>query len=140
VYEEPRTVFVADFLGVSNLLVAEGVGRDGSACMLKIGDRTFRAEKGETGARGELKAMIRPERIVLEPQGASGANRLPGMVERSVFLGSAYELHVRVLGGELLRLNVTNEGNGLGAALEQGSPVTLHLPPDALRVLTPDAA
>ena len=27
VYEEPRTVFVADFLGVSNLLDAEAIGR-----------------------------------------------------------------------------------------------------------------
>jgi spermidine/putrescine transport system ATP-binding protein len=29
IYEEPTTVFVAEFLGVSNLLDAEAVGRDG---------------------------------------------------------------------------------------------------------------
>ncbi|MFY9579714.1 MAG: ABC transporter ATP-binding protein [Gaiellaceae bacterium] len=135
VYEEPRTVFVADFLGVSNLLPAEGLGRDGDVCMLRIADRKFRAEKGELAARGDLKAMIRPERIALEEHGAPGDNRLPGMVERSVFLGGAYEIHVRALGGELLRLTVTNEGDGLGFV--EGTPVTLHLPPDALRVLRP---
>ena len=32
VYEEPATVFVAEFLGVSNLLAAEAIGRDGEAC------------------------------------------------------------------------------------------------------------
>src|SRR5215469_307399 len=32
IYEEPTTVFVAEFLGVSNLLEAEAVGRDGAAC------------------------------------------------------------------------------------------------------------
>jgi spermidine/putrescine transport system ATP-binding protein len=137
VYEEPHTVFVADFLGVSNLLAAEALGRDGDGCMLRIADQKFRAEKGEVAARGDSKAMIRPERITVEKHGAHGDNRLPGMVERSVFLGGAYEVHVRVLGGELLRLTVTNEGNSLG--LEQGTPVTLYLPPDALRVLTPTA-
>ena len=30
IYEEPETVFVADFLGVSNLLAAEAVGQDGA--------------------------------------------------------------------------------------------------------------
>ena len=43
VYEEPRTVFVADFLGVSNLLSADAVGPDGDACSVRVGDRTFRA-------------------------------------------------------------------------------------------------
>jgi spermidine/putrescine transport system ATP-binding protein len=137
VYEDPATVFVADFLGVSNLLTAEGMGRDGDGCMLQIADRRFRAEKGEVAARGDLKAMIRPERIGVEQHGAAGDNRLPGLVERSVFLGGAYEVHVRVLGGELLRLTVTNEGDSLG--FEPGTAVTLYLPPDALRVLTPAA-
>src|SRR3954453_5194129 len=36
VYEEPETLFVADFLGVSNLLTADAVGRDGAACAVRI--------------------------------------------------------------------------------------------------------
>ena len=47
--------------------------------------------------------MIRPERIGVEPHGAPARTGCPGLVERSVFLGSAYELHVRVLGGDLLQ-------------------------------------
>jgi hypothetical protein len=55
------------------------------------------------------------------------------MVERSVFLGGSFELHVRVVGGDLLRATVPNDGSA--RAYEEGAPVTLHLPPDALRVL-----
>jgi spermidine/putrescine transport system ATP-binding protein len=138
VYEEPRTMFVADFLGVSNLLEVDAVGEEQSRCVLRLADRTFLAEQGETDARGKLKAMIRPERIGVEPHGAPGDNRLPGMVERAVFLGGSYEIHVRVLGGEMLKVAMTNEGNPLTFGLEQGTPVTLYLPPDALRVLRPD--
>ena len=41
-----------------------------------------------------------------------------------------------MLGGELLKAMVPNDGRRSAAALEQGAAVSLHLPPDALRVLT----
>ena len=135
VYEEPATLFVADFLGVSNLITAEAAGSDGDGCALRVGERTLRAARGETAARGEVKAMIRPERIAVEGQGAPGENRVPGMVERAVYVGSSHELHVRLVGGGLLKATIPNDGSGVAHA--EGEPVTLHLPPDALRVLTP---
>jgi spermidine/putrescine transport system ATP-binding protein len=135
IYEEPETVFVADFLGVSNLLGANATGHDGSACTVQVGDRTLRARQGATDARGEVKVMIRPERIIIEPHSNTGEERMPGMVERSVFLGGSYEVHVRVLGGEVLKAMVPNDGSVSAVALEPGAAVCLHLPPEALRVL-----
>jgi len=134
IYESPATVFVADFLGVSNLLTAEATA-DGDGCALRVGERTLRATAGATDARGEVKAMIRPERVAVEPQGAPGDNRLPGLVERAVYVGSAYELHVRLVGGSLLKATIRNDGSAF--AYEEGTAVTLHLPPEAVRVLTP---
>ena len=82
--------------------------------------------------------MIRPERVGVEAQGGAGENRLPGLVERAVYVGSAHELHVRIIGGDLLKATVQNDGSAF--AYEEGTPVTLHLPPDAVRVLAPSAA
>ena len=82
--------------------------------------------------------MIRPERVGVEAHGATGENRLPGMVERAVYVGSAHELHVRIIGGDLLKATVQNDGSAF--AYEEGTPVTLHLPPDAVRVLAPSVA
>jgi spermidine/putrescine transport system ATP-binding protein len=135
IYEEPLTVFVADFLGVSNLLSAEAVGPEGGACVVRIGDRTLRCQQGAIDARGEVKVMIRPERIGIEPHASTGEERMPGIVERSVFLGGSHEVHVRVLGGELLKATVANDGKPLPVVLEPGAAVSVHLPPDALRVL-----
>jgi spermidine/putrescine transport system ATP-binding protein len=140
IYEEPRTVFVADFLGVSNLLAAEAVGREGAACAVRIGDRVLRCAQGDLDARGDVKVMIRPERIRLEPHVATGDDRLPGIVERSVFLGGSHEIHVRVLGGELLRATLANDGSDGAIPLEPGAAVTLHLPAEVLRVLLPSEA
>jgi len=103
IYEEPTTVFVAEFLGVSNLLA--GRGRRPRRRRVRRPDRRtacFRCGQGELDTVGEVKVMIRPERIVIEPHAETGDERLPGIVERSVFLGGSHEVHVRVLGGELM--------------------------------------
>jgi spermidine/putrescine transport system ATP-binding protein len=134
-YEEPQTEFVADFLGVSNLVEAEAVAANGAGCTLQVAQQTLRAALGATGTRGPVKAMIRPERIGVEPHGTAGENRLPGMVEHAVFLGSQTELHVRVPGGSVLKATMPNDGSR--ADYTQGTPVSLCLPAEALRVLAP---
>jgi spermidine/putrescine transport system ATP-binding protein len=140
IYEEPTTVFVAEFLGVSNLLEAEAVGREGESCAVRIGDRVFHCGQGALDAVGEVKVMIRPERIVIEQHAQTGDERLPGIVERSVFLGGSHEVHVRVLGGELMKAMVANDGAPPPVSLEPGAAVSLRLPPAALRVLRPSEA
>jgi spermidine/putrescine transport system ATP-binding protein len=139
-YEEPATLFVADFLGVSNLIPAEATGMDGAMCMLKVGDVPMRAQQGAVSARGSVKAMIRPERVRIEDQGSTGENRLPGLVEHLVFLGSFREVRVRLLGGALVTAVQPNDGTESVHA--QGSAVSVSLPSEALRVLpdTPEPA
>jgi spermidine/putrescine transport system ATP-binding protein len=137
IYESPETEFVAEFLGVSNLVEAQATPA-GDAAEIAIGDQRLTARVGETSARGTVKVMIRPERVGVEAQGAEGPNRLPGMVEHSIFVGAATELHVRIPGGALLKAQLPNDGTR--DELAQGAPVVLHVPADALRVLRPAAA
>jgi spermidine/putrescine transport system ATP-binding protein len=134
VYEEPQTTYVADFLGVSNLMDARAEGPDGNGrCKVRLGDFQLLAGQGESDARGEAKIVIRPERVGLEQQGTSGENRVPGMVERVVYVGSILQVIVHLAPGRTLQAWIQNQGEGL--PYEQGTPVTVHLPPDALRVL-----
>jgi spermidine/putrescine transport system ATP-binding protein len=135
VYEEPQTFFVADFLGVSNLIGAQARGKDGNGCRIQIGERSLMAQQGAIDAQGTVKAMIRPERVRVEPQNTPGDNRLPGMVEHAVFLGSFRELRVRLPGGDVVKAVFPNDGSPL--TFDEGTPLTLHFPPEALRVLAP---
>jgi spermidine/putrescine transport system ATP-binding protein len=134
VYDEPATGYVADFLGVSNLMSAraEGPGPDGS-CRIRIGDFLLVADGGDVRATGDVRVVIRPERVRLEPHGSPGQNRLPGMVERAVFQGSTTVVIVRLAQGETLQALMTNESGR--PSFEQGTPVAAFLPADALRVL-----
>jgi spermidine/putrescine transport system ATP-binding protein len=134
VYEEPATEYVADFLGVSNLMRAHAAGSDGQGrCRIRVGDFELTAERGSTDATGVVKVVIRPERVKLEAHGAAGPNRVPGMVERVVYLGPTTQLIVRLAPGETIQAMVPNEGDRRTYA--QGTPVSAFLPPNALRVL-----
>jgi spermidine/putrescine transport system ATP-binding protein len=135
VYNEPADAYVADFLGVSNLMDAqvERAGDGTSPCRLRLGDFILDAEAGQLDATGAVKLAIRPERIHVNPYETGGANRVPGMVERLVFLGSTTHVYVRLATGAALQTLVRNDGGEL--PYSQGTPVSVALPADALRVL-----
>jgi spermidine/putrescine transport system ATP-binding protein len=130
VYEEPSTAYVADFLGVSNLMPAlgEGGGR------VRLGDFQFTATRGDLGARGPVRVVIRPERVDLSDHGTPGDNRIPGMVERVLYVGSVIQVLVHLAHGETLQAWMQNRGGD--PPWQQGAAVSVHLPPDAIRVLT----
>jgi spermidine/putrescine transport system ATP-binding protein len=135
VYNEPADAYVADFLGVSNLMDArvESSGNGREPCRLRLGDFTLEAAAGKLDATGAVKVAIRPERIHLHAYETSGANRVPGMVERLVFLGSTTHVYIRLATGSALQALVRNDGPAL--PYSQGTPVSVGLPADALRVL-----
>src|SRR6476661_8081918 len=83
-YEAPATAFVANFLGAANLIPVSSRAQDGGAA-LALGRFGLRSETA-TPPEGDAVAMIRPEYVRLEPQGGTGENRLPGMVENVVYL------------------------------------------------------
>jgi spermidine/putrescine transport system ATP-binding protein len=135
-YEAPATAFVANFLGISNLVPVR-VGGDGT--QLELGSFSLRAANRGSCAPGEDGlVMIRPENVRLEPRDSTGENRMPGMVEEVVYLGFHEEVRVRLANGALIKVDVPNDDEQ--ADLGQGDPVCVHLPPKHLRILAHDAA
>ncbi|MEU3351397.1 ABC transporter ATP-binding protein [Streptomyces sp. NPDC037389] len=95
-YETPRTTFVANFLGTSNLITADVVGTVGDDVLLRVSDTklTLPGKRCTATARvGEkLLVGIRPEKITLthaDDAGtiADGRNRLTGRIAQSSFIG-----------------------------------------------------
>jgi ABC-type Fe3+/spermidine/putrescine transport system ATPase subunit len=134
VYEQPADAYVADFLGVSNLMEAHAEGPEsGQGCRIRLGDFQLAAEQGLIDCTGPVKVAIRPERVQIEPYESTGPNRIPAMVERLVFLGSSTQLLLRLAHGAQVQALMQNQG---GPPLyQQGTAVQAHLPADALRVL-----
>ncbi|MGB8858727.1 MAG: ABC transporter ATP-binding protein [Ilumatobacteraceae bacterium] len=122
VYDEPANKYVADFLGLANLLPADA---DGSGVRV-LGAHVAMDSGGVTGG---CIVLVRPERLQLV-QPAEGMLR--GSVRHVVFAGAATHVHVLV-GEHELQAVVPNDGSSLAAV--EGGEVGLTLRPDALRVL-----
>ncbi|UGY93867.1 ABC transporter ATP-binding protein [Streptomyces gobiensis] len=95
-YEHPRTTFVANFLGTSNLIEAEVVQADGDDLLVKAADSKLRlpadrlASPARTGT--SVLAGVRPEKISLAPaeeRGTipAGRNLLTGRITDVSYLG-----------------------------------------------------
>jgi spermidine/putrescine transport system ATP-binding protein len=137
-YEEPETAYVADFLGVSNLMKADVVQEPGAGAAVRLGpDFSLRALAGDVTLRGDATVTIRPERVVLEPAGTTGENRIPGMVLRTVYLGAAQQVHVQMASDQTLTVLASHQGDEPAADLPPGTAVTCYLPAAAVRVLRP---
>jgi putative spermidine/putrescine transport system ATP-binding protein len=108
VYEEPRTAFVAGFVGASNLLSGE------------LAQRLL-------GAAGEF--IIRPEKISVLPVGAAvagGACAADGKVAEVAYLGALSRVKVELEGGGALTAVVQNvEAGHREVAKMQGQAVRL---------------
>ncbi|HTG47214.1 MAG TPA: ABC transporter ATP-binding protein [Actinomycetota bacterium] len=135
IYEAPATAYVADFLGVSNLMDTEVSGAGPGGANVKLGEFDLVAGGGDTDTRGKAMITIRPERVVLEPGGGAGPNRIPGMIERVVYVGSVLHVFVNLAPGDRIQAWISNDGDATTWA--QGTAVAVHLPQDALRVLPP---
>ena len=102
VYERPETTFVAGFIGVSNLIPAAVTGP--GELKLENGPAVRIAANGlATGER--CYAVVRPEKLRIDAlaEGRAGPNGLPrvkGIVESSVYLGTATQIVVD-LGGDV---------------------------------------
>jgi spermidine/putrescine transport system ATP-binding protein len=134
VYDEPASTYVADFLGVSNLMPVDVlVPGPSPRCQVRLGESVLYVDAPSATPSGPAKLCIRPEKVAIEAHGGGGDNRAPGMIERSVFLGSATQIYIRLAAGPSVQAHLN--GDDAAAGLAQGTPVNVHLPPQALRVL-----
>jgi spermidine/putrescine transport system ATP-binding protein len=133
IYESPATAYVADFLGVSNLMDAKAAGTGDGGCKVTVGEFSLIAGQGDADTVGDCMVTIRPERLTIEPQGTSGENRVPAMVERTVYVGSVLQVILHLATGQTIQAWMPN--TGVGDAYRSGDAIAVHFPREALRVL-----
>ena len=135
IYEEPRTAFVAEFIGTSNFLrgrldtaadeLAQIALRDGS---------TIRARRRPDGpSDGEVLVMVRPEHVAVERDGAGGSNELRATIREVVYLGSFIRYVAELPAGDLVTVEEQNLPGAARAVV--GESVRLRVAPEHCLVL-----
>jgi iron(III) transport system ATP-binding protein len=97
IYHRPRTKFVADFIGQTNLLPGKVVQRSASSVRVETPAGTFVAPSAN-GVPDHVTVSIRPEhmQIVRDGETRAGRNRIAGASVSTTFLGEASEHLLRV--------------------------------------------
>jgi spermidine/putrescine transport system ATP-binding protein len=133
IYESPATAYVADFLGVSNLMEAKAAGVSDGGCKVTLGDFQLVAGQGDADTTGDAKITIRPERVGIEQQGSTGENRVPAIVERTVYVGSILQVILHLASGQTIQAWMANTGSA--EPYRSGDAVVARFPRESLRVL-----
>ena len=126
IYERPATEFVARFIGGTNILRGPHLGDN----VVRCGGITIRCGQGAPAASGDTAVSVRPQEIVLSERAAEGVNRVRGVIERQVYLGSSRDYLVRLPGDTALRVITPRELD-----FAAGREVTVELPPASCRAL-----
>ncbi|MFD3568348.1 ABC transporter ATP-binding protein [Streptomyces sp. NPDC058671] len=134
-YENPRTTFVANFLGTSNLIEAE-VLETGADVLVTAGGGRLRVpgDRCTSAVRqgGRLLVGVRPEKISLahaDDAGsiADGRNRVTGRIVDSSFIGVSTQYVVNSPAGA--ELQVYEQNIERDTRLVPGAEVVLHWNP-----------
>ena len=138
VYERPATTFVAGFIGVSNLMPGHVTSANGrTRVQLETGPEI---EVPATGlAVGDrCHAVVRPEKLQIDqPDSApSGQPGVEGLVEASVFLGTATQIVVGLAEDVKMTVLVPNADEAQRARLPGGGArVRLSWAPEHIHVV-----
>jgi len=105
IYERPRTAFVANSLGTSNLLGGAVEGTDS----VRLLDGSV-VTVDTAGRSGDVAVGVRPEKIRL---GDGGTNVLQGKVRESAYIGVATQIVVTTAVGDVTVFHQNSETGGL---------------------------
>ncbi len=132
IYGDPRTAFVAQFVGTMNR-ISGTVAADGTG--VEADNRLLPAHAAGAWTRGApALLLIRPESIEIRalPDGAGApGHELGGHVAGRTFLGAVTRLKVATEVGEMM----VDVGSAQALALAEGAPVALSWSPEAPKLI-----
>ena len=138
VYERPVSSYIAEFLGVSNLMevMVKSATADGKA-IVQLGSHELVADTSYPWP-GPAMVSIRPERIKILNGQSPVANTVRATVDRTVYAGPVLNVLVHIEDLNEIQVTVPNEGHL--TAYRHGDTIDLCLPAEALQVLDRDEA
>jgi len=131
VYYQPRTPFMADFLGSVNLVHAAVLELRADSMSVQLGDHTLELPYHGAPPGREALLAIRPETLSLSNGRDDGRVGLPGAVMQRTFLGHMMRYTVRVADQDWL----VDQPDPGGAQLADGA-VTVLVNPRRVHVLS----
>lgn len=134
-YERPRTAFVANFLGSSNLLAGRVAELHGTEATVQTEFGPLRTLHGAGLSVGqEVTLSIRPEKLRMERDDETEGNEVRARVDDIVYTGAENQYLLEAHGQRLVAFQL-NADIGADEDFDYDEEVALYLPPASLVVL-----
>jgi spermidine/putrescine ABC transporter ATP-binding subunit len=134
IYERPTSGFVADFIGMSNILKGRIIEADG-ANRLVLSDEIKLELLNEAAPSDDASAFIRPEKLSLSDQPGTVGRSLRGRVVHVSYSGSVTHCFVEAGLHRPLTVLITNRSNRNDAAPKIGEPMWVTWDPCDIVIL-----
>ncbi|HEY4751404.1 MAG TPA: ABC transporter ATP-binding protein [Steroidobacteraceae bacterium] len=140
IYEFPRSRFVADFVGTTNLFEGTVSACEGGLISVRCTETDSELlvdDQGRFSVGQRVWVALRPEKVRLAKQPASGAriNQLRGTVWELGYLGNRSTYRIRTASGKLVIVFAQNERRTSEAAIDWSDEVFVSWSADAAVVL-----
>ena len=129
IYLHPNNRFVADFIGLANLIPVEMLNYCGERATVRLAGAELTVPVSRTceATSGAVSLVIRPETVALSPTG-----QISGIVESSVFMGAYQDYHIRLEDTLLQVIDYNPAGKQI---FQAGETVGLTLNPEVLQLV-----
>ncbi|WP_173949124.1 ABC transporter ATP-binding protein [Microvirga terrae] len=141
IYEQPKTRFIAEFVGDVNILEGHVQGRENGLWRVKASsaERSLTIDDpDEVLHSGQAVAIaVRPEKMVIhrDPPGPGAVNVLSGEVWDIGYLGDWTVYRVKLATGEILRVTRANASRFVDNPIDWDEQVHVTFAPDAAVIL-----
>ena len=136
IYEQPRSRFVADFIGDVNLIEGRLVANEYGAAVDTAAGRLSVATAGDARPGDTVWLAVRPEKMRIGGEAAPGANQVSGQVIETGYLGDVSVYKLRLDRGVTAKVTVPNASRMAAADIAPDDRVSVSWMPDAGIVLT----
>jgi spermidine/putrescine ABC transporter ATP-binding subunit len=129
-YRHPADRFVAEFVGVSNVVPVELVESNANGATVLVFGQTIRSRRPPRNPENQVSIVLRPEALHIEKAGGVG---VPAQVLTMAFTGPIARYTVTVDDGTELTVDLPNPGPD--QFFPEGTSITLQLPPEVPALL-----
>lgn len=130
-YSNPKSSFIADFVGTSNIIPAKVVNREKGITHLQFGNQTIKSVvKTE---KSDVRIIIRPESIhILNNLSLDYDNYFEGTIKFATYLGSTIRYDITVGANEIVVDAIYESGHSI---LKNGTIVKLGVSPERVLLI-----
>lgn len=129
-YHQPADRFVADFVGLSNIVPVEVIESNADGTTVRVFGQAIRSRRPARHPEGRTSIVLRPEALQIEKAGDGG---VPARVLNLAYVGPLARYTVAVEDGTELTVDLSNPGPDQFFA--EGTSVTIRLPAEVPSLL-----